>query len=377
LRSADVLIVGAGIVGAACAREFARRGLSVAVIEPHVPGGGASAAAMGHLLVPDAEGAAPDSAEQAEHTLARRSMELWHAWLQESRDNAALAEHQRCGSLWLAADNEEMELAARKADWLRAHGLQASLIDAPALARAEPMLRPGLRGALHVPGDGRVYPPKVVASWLEASRAALIRAEVTAIDEAGAVRLADGRRLWAAMVVLAAGLSSQRWLPSGVLLPKKGQLAITQRYPGLVQHQLIELAYLKNAHLSDVDSVSFNLQPRPEGQLLIGSSRQPGRDDRVLDHTLMGRMLQHACHYLPALASLQVLRCWTGLRPATADGCPLIGAHPERRGVWLATGHEGLGITTAPASAELLADLSLGGMPCLDARPYAPARFFN
>lgn len=371
-----MLIIGAGIVGAACAREFARRGLSVAVIESQALGGGASAASMGHLLIPDAEGAAAPSPELAEHHLARRSMQLWQDWLQSSAEHPDEAEYQRCGSLWLAADDEDMVLAARKAQWLAQQGLQAELIDAPALARCEPLLRPGLVGALRVPGDGRVYPPRVVTSWLEEAQARVIRAEVIDIDAAGSVRLADGRRLWAAMVVLAAGLGSQRWLPPGCLSPKKGQLAITQRYPGLVQHQLIELAYLKNAHLSDVDTVSFNLQPRPHGQLLIGSSRQPGRGDRALDHALLGRMLSHACSYLPALGQLDLLRCWTGVRPASADGCPLIGAHTERRGLWLAAGHEGLGITTAPASAELLADLSLGGTPQLDPRPFAPARFF-
>ncbi len=366
-----MLILGGGIVGAACAREFARRGLSVAVLESQALGGGATAASMGHLLVPDDE----DGCGAGEHALTRRSQQLWQDWLDAAAGHAEQAEYQRCGTLWIASDEADMALAARKAAWLRERGLRAELLDASALARAEPMLRGDLQGALKLPDDGRVYPPKVVARWLEEADATLIRGEVAELGLGASVRLRDGRTLWGGLLVLAAGLATQRWLRPGCLQAKKGQLAITQRYPGLMKHQLVELAYLKNAHLSDQDTVSFNVQPRPGGQLLIGSSRQPGRDDAALDMALLGRMLKHACSYLPELAQLQLLRAWTGLRPASADGLPLIGAHPDRRQVWVAAGHEGLGISTAPASAELLADLALAAEPRIDPAPFAPARF--
>jgi len=358
-----VLIVGAGIIGAACAREFARQGLSVAVVDPGPVGGGASAAAMGHLLVVD----------DAEFALSQRSLQLWQDWLDEHRAHAALAEHQRCGTLWIAADDEELALARQKRDFYAERGVSTDLIGSTELARLEPLLRPGLAGALRVAGDARVYPPKVAARWLKDAQAEIIRGEVIALDGQG-LRLADGRRLWGALTVLCAGLASQRWLPPGWLLPKKGQLAITQRQPAAVSHQLVELGYLKKAHLTDQDTVSFNVQPRPGGQLLIGSSRQPGRADSTLDQALLSQMLESACAYLPALAQMSLLRGWTGIRPASRDGLPLIGAHPSLPRVWLACGHEGLGITTSLATAELLADLSLGRTPLLDAAPFAPGR---
>ena len=101
--------------------------------------------------------------------------------------------------------------------------------------------------------------------------------------------------------------------------------------------------------------MAFNLQPRPTGQLLIGSSRQFDNRERELDLPLLAQMLDRARHFVPALATLNIIRCWSGLRAASQDGNPLIGPHPTRRGLWLALGHEGLGVTTAPASAELLA----------------------
>ena len=367
MRTADVLIVGAGIIGAACAREFAAMGLSVAVVEPGAIGGGATAAAMGHLLVVD----------DAEFELSRRSSQLWQQWLDESSEHAAQAEHQRCGTLWIAADEEELQEARRKQAWYAERGIASELIDAAALARLEPMLRPGLAGGLRMPADARVYPPRVAARWLAEARAQIITGEVAALD-GNSLRLADGRQFWGAMVVLCTGLASQRWLPSGWLIAKKGQLAITQRQSGVqVNHQLVELGYLKKAHLANEDSVSFNVQPRPGGQLLIGSSRQLRQADSRIDHAMLARMLASTTDYLPGLADLNLLRCWSGLRPASRDGLPLIGAHPSLARVWLACGHEGLGITTSLATAELLVDLSLGRELQIDPAPFHPSRLLS
>ena len=378
-RSADVLIVGGGIIGAACAREFARRGLSVAVIEPGPLSGGATGASMGHLLVVDAEGQEGDAGATAEFALTRRGSELWSEWIEASEAHPRLAEHSRCGTLWIATDAEEFALAQRKQQWLQSRGLSAELLDPQALARAEPLLRPGLAGALRVADDARLYPPKVVAAWLQEARAEIIQGQVQDFGSTGEVILQDGRRLWGALTVLSAGLASQRWLPPGSLIPKKGHLAITQRYPGMIQHQLVELGYIKNAHLLDQDTVSFNVQPRPGGQILIGSSRQIGCSGETMnpavDLPLLRRMLSHACDYLPQLAQLSLLRSWTGVRPASRDGQPLIGAHPSVPRVWLAAGHEGLGITTALATAELLAQQSLQ-QPCtLAPEVWSPQRF--
>ncbi|MEJ6004069.1 FAD-dependent oxidoreductase [Paucibacter sp. AS339] len=372
-RTADVLIVGAGIIGAACARAFARQGLSVAVIEPAALGGGATAASMGHLLIVDDEAGGAD----AEFKLTQRSQQLWADWLAQAPQHAEQVEHLRCGTLWIAADEEELALAERKQAWYQARGMAAEMLNSAQLAHAEPMLRPGLSGALHVPADARVYPPKVVARWLEEARAHIITGEVISFDGAS-VSLSDGRQLWGAMTVLCAGLASQRWLPEGWLLPKKGHLAITQRGPQAVHHQLVELGYIKKAHVLDADTVSFNVQPRPGGQLFIGSSRQLGAQacaDRALDPLMLKQMLGLACDYMPALAELSLLRCWTGVRPASRDGQPLIGAHPELPRVWLACGHEGLGITTSLATAELLAELALGHSTTLDPGAFSPARF--
>src|SRR5207237_3120005 len=121
--------------------------------------------------------------------------------------------------------------------------------------------------------------------------------------ENGRVRLADGTELSASVLVNAAGASSPALTPGIEVRKRKGHLVITDRYPGLVRHQLVELGYLKSAHSVTADSIAFNVQPRRTGQLLIGSSRQYGPEHKEVDPHVLGRMLERAQHHLPALAN--------------------------------------------------------------------------
>ena len=351
----DIAILGAGIVGAACAAALARDGFQVEVLEPAQVGGAATAAGMGHLVVMD------DS--EAQFTLTRYSRELWD---QLAPDLPAGAEYERRGTLWIAADDEEMALVRGKADFYRSRGVRAEILDAKALREAEPNVRAGLVGGLLVPQDGVLYAP-FVAQWLlekAIERGATMRRE--------RISSLDGLR--ARRVLCATGAAAAKLVPELPVRPRKGHLAITDRYPDFVRHQLIELGYLKSAHGHATESVAFNVQPRATGQVLIGSSRQYGVEHPGVDAPLLGRMLERAVEYLPGLADLSIIRTWTGFRAATDDGLPLLGEHPRRPDVWLATGHEGLGITTSLGSAELIAARMAGREPAIPIEPYLPNR---
>lgn len=365
-KAADVIVIGAGIVGAACADALAERGLQVTVVEQDMVGSGATAAGMGHLVAMD------DNA--AELALTSWSLELWQDFVHGRPQDH---EYSRCGTIWVAADEEELEAARAKAQTMTRHGLDCTMLDAHALYQREPQLRAGLAGGLLVGGDGLVYPPKSARMLLEracARGAQLTAGSVRGIEDGG-VLLADGARLRAGAIVLAAGSRSAELLPELPVQPKKGHVAITDRYPGFIRHQLVELGYIKSAHAASGESVAFNLQPRPTGQIMIGSSRQFGTTDLAVEPRMMARMLARAASYTPQLAGLNVLRCWTGLRAASPDGLPLIGRHPARHGVWLATGHEGLGITTSLATARLLAAQMLDEEAPIPQQPYLPSRF--
>ena len=121
--------------------------------------------------------------------------------------------------------------------------------------------------------------------------------------------------------------------------------------------------------------MAFNVQPRTTGQLLIGSSRQFGADYTQVDQSILSAMLDRAQRYLPGVSGLNVLRVWTGFRAATPDKLPLIGPVPADPTLWLATGHEGLGIITSLGTAELIASALTGGKPPIAPEPYLPRRF--
>ena len=360
----DAIVIGAGIVGAACAHELAQRGLRVLVLDD--ASGGATGAGMGHLVAMD------DNA--AELALSHYSIGLWNGLRVQMPDACA---YRNCGTLWLAADAHEMDLAREKQATLAGRGIAGELLGADALAALEPMLRAGLGGALKIPGDGILYAP-VTANWLlhRHTGVTLRRAKAVAVA-GGSVTLAGGEMLRAERVVVANGVAARVLLPELPLRPKKGHLLITDRYPGQVSHQLVELGYAASAHASDGTSVAFNVQPRPTGQLLIGSSRQFDTEDPRVEAPVLARMLRRAVGYLPALADLNGIRAWTGFRAASPDGLPLLGEHPAQPGLWLAVGHEGLGVTTAPGSARLLAAQMFGERPEIDVEPYLPGRFLS
>jgi len=358
----DLIIVGGGIVGTACAAEATASGLKTALIEANILGGGATAAGMGHLVVMD------DS--EAQFALTRYSQQLWADLAPQLPSDA---EYTTCGTLWVAANDEEMAEVQRKADYYTARGIAVEVLDSQALAEAEPNLRPGLRGGLLVKPDGVVYPP-VVARWLVANGTTVIlgRRAVNMTDTS--VTLADGTVLHGAAVVNALGCWSPMLTPGLDIQKRKGHLVITDRYPNFLHHQLVELGYLKSAHSSSADSVAFNLQPRPTGQILIGSSRQYGVEDSGVDSSMLHNMLARAFEYVPHLAQLSAIRVWTGFRAATPDKLPLIGLCPGHEHLYLATGHEGLGITTALGTAKLLIDQIVGRPSAIPVEPYLPSR---
>ncbi|MFO1486892.1 MAG: FAD-dependent oxidoreductase [Verrucomicrobiota bacterium] len=366
----DIIIVGGGIVGAACAWECARGGLKTLVLERGPVGGGTTASGMGHVVVMD------DS--DAQFALTHFSRQRW---LDLAPQLPVDVEFDLCGTLWVAADAEEMAEVHRKATFYRERNVRVEVLDAKQLRQAEPNLRSGLAGGLVVKDDAVVYPPCAARFFLEQAQkfGAQLRpqANVKAILLEGGVELADGSRISAGRVVNATGPWSPELSPELPVRKRKGHLLITDRHPGYVKHQIVELGYLKSAHSMSKDSVAFNIQPRKTGQMLIGSSRQFDAEHSAVDHEILSRMIQRAVEYLPTLGKLSSIRAWTGHRAATPDKVPLIGRSIASDRVWLATGHEGLGITTSLGTGRLLADLLLGRKTEIPAEPFAPTRFAN
>ena len=362
----DVVIVGAGIVGAACARECARRGLKTTVVDSGMIGGGATAAGMGHIVVMD------DSPMQL--ALTSYSQRLWRELAPELSTDA---EFEACGTLWVAADDEEMREVRRKKAVYASAGIAAEVLDSQAVADAEPHLRRPLAGGLLVASDAVLYPP-CAARYLmyEAHQmgATLLPGHRVVSAQKGRVRFENGTELHTARIVNACGVDSVRLTPGLPIRKRRGHLVITDRYPGWIRRQIVELGYLKSAHSIMTDSVAFNVQPRKTGQLLIGSSREYASEGAEVNHSLLTAMIARAQEYLPGIGELQAIRVWTGFRAATPDKLPLIGPWPLDNSLYLATGHEGLGITTSLGTAKLLVGTMFGESTEIEAEAYLPRR---
>jgi glycine/D-amino acid oxidase-like deaminating enzyme len=367
VKQPDVIVVGAGIVGAACAAELQAQGRGVLLVDARHPGAGTTAAGMGHLVALDET--------DDELDLCLLSLARWDDYL---ATHAGLAEHVRCGTLWVAEDDAQLAHARVRAERLARRGRDAVELSGADLARTEPALRAGLAGGVRVARDGVVYPPAVAR---DLARTLVALGGRTRFDtavagvEPGAVLLANGERIAAGDVVVATGTAVTRLLPDVPVFPRKGHLAITARYPRRLSHQVVSMGYGQTEAGSDALAVAANVQPRITGQWLIGSCRQDGVHHADVDPRVLAQVLRSAIALLPCLADMTIIRSWTGMRPATFDGRPAIGRHPLLDRVWVAAGHEGLGVTTAFGTAQLLADLMLDRPAAIDAAPYSPSRF--
>ena len=371
----SALVIGAGIVGAACAESLQRAGFDVSVFDSGSTGGGATAAGMGHVLLLD------DTEPQ--FALTRRSQQLWD---QRADEWPASVERAPCGTLWLAEDAEELDEAARKAAFLTGRNVSARVLQSGRDVRAvEPSVAGDLAGGLLLEEDSVIYAP-TATDWLlrgvgSVERGTRVR-RVSGDADRAVVELADGRTETADLVVVSAGHHSvdlldpvlTEGLPALRVFPKKGHLAITDRIPGFLQRQVVELGYVKSAHANVAEAVACNIQPRPTGQLLVGSSRQLDNASPELEPHMIARVLRRAQRFLPGLADVPILRTWVGFRPASPDHLPWIGSLPASRRVMLATGHEGWGMTAALATGELVAELAVGRDTTIPAQAFDPAR---
>jgi glycine/D-amino acid oxidase-like deaminating enzyme len=366
METFDVAIVGSGIVGAACAAAISREGLRVAIIDENGPATGTTSAGMGHIVVMD------DS--DAQFALTKYSRDLWK---ELSKDLPVACEYEHCGTIWVAADDEEMAEVRRKHDFHDARGVETEILDQRSLREAEPKLSGHLLGGLLVPGDTVVYQLTVTNFLFERACSNGVKSffgkravEITN----GGVRLENGDDIFASKIVNAAGANAANLSPQLQVRKRKGHLVITERYDRFVSHQLVELGYLKSAHGTNGDSVAFNVQPRSTGQLLIGSSRQYDADRTDVERSILQRMTSRTFEYIPTLRDLSALRVWTGFRPATPDNLPYVGKIPGFENIYAAAGHEGLGITTSLGTAELLTDQILERPSAISIEPYLPSR---
>ncbi|WP_405915595.1 NAD(P)/FAD-dependent oxidoreductase [Streptomyces sp. NBC_00728] len=373
----DVVVVGAGMVGAACALYAARAGLGVAVVDRGPVSGGTTGAGEGNLLVSDKE-------PGPELDLALLSGRLW-ADLAEER--AESIEYEAKGGVVVASTPEGLAALETFAEGQRAAGVLTEAVTADELHSLEPYLAPGLAGAVHYPQDTQVMPALAAAHLLRASGARLLTGRtVTEVLRAkdGSVRgvRTDRGDLHAPAVVNAAGTwGAEVASLAGVtlpVLPRRGFVLVTEPVPRRVRHKVYAADYV-----ADVASDSAALQTSPvvegtaAGPILIGASRERVGFDRAFSLPVVRELAEGATRLFPFLSEVRALRTYLGFRPYLPDHLPAIGSDPRVPGLFHACGHEGAGIGLSTGTGLLIAQTLAGGAPDLDLAPFRPDRFLE
>ncbi|MEU0588793.1 FAD-dependent oxidoreductase [Streptomyces sp. NPDC006132] len=372
----DVVVIGAGVVGAACALYATRAGLDTVVVDRGAVAGGTTGAGEGNLLVSDKE-------PGPELDLALLSARLWAELAREGLGKAV--EYEAKGGVVVAGGEAARAGLEELAVGQRAAGVEAVPVPADRLTDLEPYLAPGLAGGVHYPQDAQVMPALAAAHLLRASGARLLTGrEVTGVlrGSGGAVRgvRTDQGDLHAPAVVNAAGTwGGEVAARAGVhlpVLPRRGFVLVTEPLPPRVRHKVYAADYV-----ADVASDSAALQTSPvvegtpAGPVLIGASRERVGFDRSLSLPALRALAAGATRLFPFLAGVRALRTYAGFRPYLPDHLPAIGPDPRSPGLHHACGHEGAGIGLATGTGHLIAQALTGQAPDLDLGPFRPDRF--
>ena len=374
--SADVAVIGAGVVGASCAWHAVQAGLRVTVLDRGSVAGGTTGAGEGNILV-------SDKRPGPELDLTRLSIRLW----QRIAAEVGGFEYEPKGGVVVAASEAGLAELLDTSREQSAAGVETVRIPPDGLVDYEPRLAPDLVGGAYYPEDAQVQPMLAAAQLLAAarSRGAQVRLGVEATGflrdgdrvvgvltdvgrvPAGAVINAAGT--WGGGVAALAGLE----LP---VLPRRGFILVTEPLPRVVRHKVYAAEYLSDVASSDA---ALHTSPVVEGTragpVLIGSSRERVGFDRTMSVPVLRRLAEQAIRLFPILADVAVIRAYRGFRPYSPDHLPIIGPDRQAPGLYHACGHEGAGVGLAAATGHVLARLLAGERPEVDVDAFRPERF--
>jgi D-hydroxyproline dehydrogenase subunit beta len=375
----DVLVVGAGMVGAACAYYCAAAGLRVGVVERGAVASGTTSAGEGNILVSDKE-------PGAELDLALLSVRLW-AQLGE-RLGADRFELETKGGVVVARNADARAGLAELAERQRACGVDAIDVDAGELTELEPHLTRDVAGGAYYPQDLQVQPMLAAAELLRAARAL----GATVHTGTAVVALRRDRDGALTGVSTSAGELSARWVVNAAgawggevaelagapvpVLPRRGFVLVTEPLPPLVRHKVYAADYVANVASDDAGlETSVVVEGTRAGTVLVGASRERVGFDRRMSLPVLRKLAAQAVGLFPFLAEVNLLRSYLGFRPYCPDHLPVIGPDPRVPGLVHACGHEGAGIGLSAATGHLIAQALTGATPDLDLTPFRPDRF--
>lgn len=375
---ADVLVVGAGIIGAAVAYFAASAGLSVTVVERGSIAAGTTSRCEGNLLVSDKE-------VGPELELSLYSQTLWRGELAE---HAADWEFESKGGLVVTSSARGK--TALDALCVHQRGLGIRVDDVPdtaGLRAIEPYLNPEMVGGAFYPDDAQVQPILAAHHLLRLARdrgaRLLTHTEVTGIRVVGGravgIETAAGRIDGGAVVICAGPWSGEVAALAGVqvpVMPRRGFVLVTEPVPVTVHHKVYSASYVENVASSDAGlQVSAVVEGTPSGTILMGASRERVGFDASFSADAVGLVARAGTELFPVLADVQIMRTYSGFRPYCPDHLPIIGEDARMPGLWHAAGHEGAGIGLSVGTAKLLVQSLRGEATDMSLEPFRPHRF--
>ncbi|MFC5337606.1 NAD(P)/FAD-dependent oxidoreductase [Leucobacter denitrificans] len=388
--TSDVIVIGAGIIGAATAYFASLQGLSVTVVERGLPASGTTSRCEGNILVSDKE-------RGPELELMQYSLDVWKGELAEF---GHLWEFESKGGIIVASRESSLRSLERVTASQRMHGIVAEQLDSAALRELEPNVTDSALGAAYYPEDSQVQPILAASHLLRLARergAKLVtNAPVTELIRGGGGGerthgpTRDGTRVtgvrtpqgdfFADHVVNTTGT----WAPeiaslAGVNVPvnpRRGYVLVTEQLPPMVHHKVYAAEYIDNVGSGDASLQSSPVvEGTPAGTILIGSSRERIGFDSSVSVDALRQIAQNAIELFPFLERTRILRHYHGFRPFCPDHLPVIGHDPRAPGLWHASGHEGAGIGLSVGTGKLLGQALAGIEPEMPLTPFRPERF--
>lgn len=365
--TSDCLVVGGGIIGLSLAYELANRGLKVTLVEQGNLGGQASAAAAG-ILGPLQEFDQPGALFE----LGLASLALYPQWIEELRDVSGVDPQLMLEGILRVALNEQEELQLRERyAWQKAEGGQIEWLDGQQLRQRLPEITPAARAAIFSPAEGNVNNQMLLMALATACSKRGVRllpgtvavGPITSGKRVLGVETTNGA-CHAALTIVTAGAWTSviaRWLSVTLpIRPVRGQVAAVAAENLSLRHVIF--------------GASGYLVPKKDGRIVLGATEDEVGFRQGVTLGGLAAVIHGALPYIPQLQQLPFLTAWSGLRPATADGLPLLGPLPGWEGIAVASGHFRNGILLSPITAKRMADyVSSGNVEPL--RPFLPERF--
>ena len=388
-KGVDVVVVGAGVIGLAVARELLRRGARVVVIEAGEPGLEASHAAGG-MLAPQSEADADDDFFRFQCA----SRDRFPGFAGELRAETNWdVELEQTGTLYVGFTEEDESELERRRRWQTAAGLGVERLTGDEVRALEPSLSSRVRVALRFPRDWQVENRRLMLALVESVEehygARLLRA--TRVERlrvrSGRVEGVETSRgfIAAGSAVLAAGARTSHVKLQFEDAENKSEKTNSAAHPHIapVRGQMVCLAHapsFKPVMRHVVYSPRGYVVPRRDGRLLTGSTTEDAGFDKVVTAAGLHSILTNMIEIAPGFAEFTVTDTWAGLRPRAADGLPVIGESQEVKKLFYATGHYRNGILLAPLTGEIVSALVSDGAGELVELPFrieafSPARF--